>query len=145
MSIRNRNLHRDLTKGHIGHPRSLIHWGLVMALTCALLLASMASGAGLGVPTASATSHPAPTVSSLTPGAGTTAGGTSVVIAGTDLTDATAVTFGGVAATSFTVDSATQITAEAPAHAAGPVNVLVTAPGGTSANTAGVDGPSGGR
>ena len=41
-------------------------------------------------------------------------GGTSVTITGTNFTGATAVTFGGIAATSFTVNSATQITAVAP-------------------------------
>lgn len=68
-----------------------------------------------------------PQVSSLTPGSTTDlGGGTSVVIAGTTFTDATAVTFGGVAAESFTVDGDTQITAVAPAHAAGTVQVVVT-------------------
>ena len=56
MNIRNRNLHGDVTQGHYGRPESAIRWGLVMALTCALLLAWMASGAGSGVPTASAAS-----------------------------------------------------------------------------------------
>ena len=44
-----------------------------------------------------------------------------------------------MAATSFTVELATQITAVAPAQAAGPVDVLVTTSGGTSANTASDD------
>src|SRR5690606_36282393 len=73
-----------------------------------------------------------PTLASLTPATGTTAGGTSVVLTGADLTGATAVTFGGTAATSFTVDSATQITAITPAHAAGAVDVADTTPGGTA-------------
>jgi alpha-tubulin suppressor-like RCC1 family protein len=76
---------------------------------------------------------PAPTVTSIAPAIGTTAGGTSVMITGTDFTGATGVTFGGVAAASFTVDSATQITATTPAHAAGAVSVEVTTPGGTNA------------
>jgi hypothetical protein len=42
------------------------------------------------------------------------------------------VQFGGVAASSFTVDSGTQITAVAPARAAGAAAVTVTTPGGTS-------------
>jgi hypothetical protein len=41
------------------------------------------------------------------------------------------VTFGGTAATSFTVASATSITATTPAHAPGAVDVAVTTPGGT--------------
>ncbi|NBV21440.1 MAG: hypothetical protein EBS05_05890 [Proteobacteria bacterium] len=57
-----------------------------------------------------------------------------MTITGTDFTGATGVTIGGTAVTSFTVDSATQITATTPAHAAGAVSVIVTTPGG--ANTA---------
>ncbi len=41
---------------------------------------------------------PAPTISTLNPDAGPTAGGTAVVITGTNLTGASAVTFGGTAA-----------------------------------------------
>ncbi len=74
----------------------------------------------------------APAVTGLTPPSGPTAGSTSVVITGTDLTGATAVTFGGTAATSFVVDSGTQITAVAPAHAAGLAEVVVTTLGGDS-------------
>ena len=78
----------------------------------------------------------APTVTSVSPTAGPTAGGTSVVITGTNLSGATAVTFGGTAATGFTVNSATQITATAPAGSAGTVDVRVTTTGGTSATGA---------
>lgn len=74
----------------------------------------------------------APSVLSLAPASGPLAGGTSVVLTGTGFTGASAVKFGGTNATSFTVDSATRITATAPAGAAGSVNVLVTTPGGTS-------------
>lgn len=79
---------------------------------------------------------PPPTLTGLSPNGGLTTGGTSVVISGTGFTGATAVTFGGTAATSFTVNSATGITATAPAHAAGTIDVVVTAPGGTSAPSA---------
>ena len=54
----------------------------------------------------------------------------SVVITGTNFTGATGVTFHGTVAT-FTVDSDTQITATAPARAAGTINLSVTAPGVT--------------
>lgn len=77
-----------------------------------------------------------PTVTSLSPTVGTTAGGTSVTITGTNLTGATAVAFGATAATGFTVNSGTQITATSPAGAAGTVNVRVTTPVGTSATAA---------
>jgi hypothetical protein len=79
-----------------------------------------------------------PTVTAVAPNAGPTAGGTSVKITGTNLTAATTVKFGTVAATTFSVDSATQITATSPAHAAGAVDVTVTTLGGTSA-TSGAD------
>ncbi len=79
---------------------------------------------------------PAPVVTSVIPTSGPAAGGTTVTITGTDLTGATAVRFGSTAATNFTVNSATQITAIAPAGS-GNVDVTVTTPGGTSATTAG--------
>ena len=76
----------------------------------------------------------APTVTSIAPTAGPTAGGTSVVITGTNLDSATAVDFGANAAT-VTADSATSITATAPAGSAGAVDVTVTTAGGTSATS----------
>lgn len=78
------------------------------------------------------TSAVSPAIASLAPTSGSTTGGTSVVITGTGLTGATAVTFGGAAATSYTVDSATQITASTPAHSAGAVDVAVTTAVGTT-------------
>jgi hypothetical protein len=60
-----------------------------------------------------------------------------VTITGTNLTGATAVKFGGAAATSYTVNSATQVTATTPAHAAGAVDVAVTTPGGTATSIGG--------
>lgn len=74
----------------------------------------------------------APTITSATPSSGSTAGGTSVTITGTGLTGASAVTFGGNAATSFTVTGDTQITAVTPAGGAGATSVAVTTPGGTA-------------
>ncbi|WP_425253843.1 IPT/TIG domain-containing protein [Janthinobacterium sp. NFX145] len=79
---------------------------------------------------------PAPTVTSISPTAGPTAGGGSVIITGTGFTGATAVTFGATPATGFTVNSATQITATAPAGSSGTVDVRVTTTGGTSATSA---------
>jgi hypothetical protein len=74
----------------------------------------------------------APSLSSLSPSQGPVVGGTTVTLTGTNFTGATAVWFNGTAATSFTVNSSTQITAVAPAHAAGAAAVTVTTPGGTS-------------
>ncbi|MET7688111.1 IPT/TIG domain-containing protein [Streptomyces sp. NPDC005483] len=75
---------------------------------------------------------PAPSLSSLSPSQGPVAGGTTVTLTGTGFTGATAVRFDGTAATSFTVNSATQITAVSPAHAASAAAITVTTPGGTS-------------
>ena len=82
---------------------------------------------------------PAPTIASVSPTTVCTTGGVSVVVSGTNLTGATAVNFGSTAATSFTIDSATQITAVVPSGVAGTVDVSVTTPGGTSSNTAADD------
>ncbi|MGA2122555.1 MAG: IPT/TIG domain-containing protein [Methanoregula sp.] len=75
----------------------------------------------------------APVVSSISPKAGPLTDGQSVTITGTGFTGATTVNFGGTAATHMTVVSGTSITATAPAHAAGVVDVTVITPGGTSA------------
>ena len=77
----------------------------------------------------------APTVTSLSPTTGSTAGGTTVTITGTNLANATAVTFGEVAVTTFQSDTATQIVLTAPAGAAGAVDVTVATASGTSATS----------
>ncbi|MEV0537914.1 IPT/TIG domain-containing protein, partial [Kitasatospora sp. NPDC050463] len=73
----------------------------------------------------------APTLTVLNPNQGVSSGGTSVTLLGGGFTGATAVKFGTVNATSFTVASDTVITAISPAGS-GSVQVTVTAPGGTS-------------
>src|SRR5262249_18543636 len=78
---------------------------------------------------------PAPTITAVSPASGTNAGGTVVTISGTNFTGASSVKFGGVNATGFTVLSDGSLTATAPAHAAGTVDITVTTPGGTSAIT----------
>ncbi|WP_327389218.1 IPT/TIG domain-containing protein [Streptomyces microflavus] len=77
----------------------------------------------------------APAVTGISPSSGTTAGGTSVTITGTDLNGATSIDFGGTPATAISC-TATSCTATSPAHAAGAVHVRVTTPGGTSPATA---------
>lgn len=74
----------------------------------------------------------APSVSSLSASSGGTAGGTVVTITGSNFSGASLVLFGQVAAQAF-VNSATQITAVAPAQGAGTVDVTVVSPTGTSA------------
>jgi len=70
--------------------------------------------------------NPAPTVNTISPSSGTTAGGTPVTIAGTGFLAGASVTIGGTAATSVTVVNSTSITATTAAHAAGAGNVVVT-------------------
>ncbi|MGQ0520892.1 MAG: DUF7948 domain-containing protein [Actinomycetota bacterium] len=71
-----------------------------------------------------------PLVTALSPRSGPA--GTSVLLSGSGLSGATAVRFGSVAATSFSVLSAAQIRAVAPAQAAAAATVTVTTPAGTS-------------
>lgn len=78
---------------------------------------------------------PVPTFTGIAPASGSTTGGTTVTITGTGFTGASAITFDSTDASSFTVNSATQITATTPAHAAGAVNVAVTTGGGTATGT----------
>ena len=88
---------------------------------------------------------PVPTITSFNPTSGPV--GSSVTVTGTGFTGATSVTFGTIAATSFTVNSDTQITAVVPggfAHSP----IKVTTAGGTAKSstnftlTSGGSGPS---
>jgi len=72
-----------------------------------------------------------PSILGVTPSVGTTAGGFSVTIQGLYFTGATAVTFGGVSISSFTVVNSNTITLIAPAHASGYINVTVSNSYGT--------------
>jgi len=81
------------------------------------------------------TPNTAPAISSVSPSSGPAAGGTAVTISGTGFAVGATVTFGGTAATNVQVVGSTTITATAPAHASGPVNVVVTNPGGQSAKS----------
>ena len=73
-----------------------------------------------------------PGVISINPNSGTTSGGTTVTIIGTNLFGTTAVFFGGTSAASFVVNSPAQITAVTAPEIAGPVDVTVTTAGGNS-------------
>jgi len=74
-----------------------------------------------------------PTLTSVSPNSGSTAGGTSVTISGTNFSSGATVRFDTTAATNVNVVSSTSITANTPSHAAGPVNVVVTNANGQSA------------
>jgi alpha-tubulin suppressor-like RCC1 family protein len=77
-----------------------------------------------------------PSITNVQPDTGPEAGGTTVVISGSDLAGASAVDFGSTPASSFSVSSADSITAVSPAGGQGTVDVTVTTPGGTSATQA---------
>jgi len=80
----------------------------------------------------------APTITTISPNSGSTLGGQTVTITGTNLTGTSGVTFGGTAATITGTPTATQVAVTTPARAtAGAVNVVVTAPGGTTTSTGG--------
>jgi hypothetical protein len=82
---------------------------------------------------------PAPTVTGVSPTAGPTTAGTVVTITGSNLSGASSVDFGGTAATNLTNNTATSIQVNAPAHAAGTVDVHVTTGGGASATNSPAD------
>ena len=82
---------------------------------------------------------PAPTVTGVGPASGSTAGGTTVTVTGTNFSACSsgiAVNFGGTPGTNVTVTSPTTLTVTSPAGAVGPVDVTVVMPGGTSATSA---------
>ena len=86
---------------------------------------------GTATSTSDFTFYSSPTTPSFSPAAGGT--DTSVTITGTNFTGATAVGFGGTTASSFTVNSSTQITAIVGSGSTG--KVTVTTPGGTATST----------
>jgi hypothetical protein len=84
----------------------------------------------------SCSAMPAPTVSSATPGSGTAAGGSTLVVVGTNFAAGATVRVGGVAAT-VTSLSATSATVRTGAHAVGTADVLVTNPDAQGASLPG--------
>ncbi|MDO7845075.1 Ig-like domain repeat protein [Hymenobacter sp. M29] len=87
-----------------------------------------ATNGNVAAPQFSITYAPLPTITNFSPANGPV--GTSVTITGTNFTGATAVAFNGLAAASFTVNSATSITAVVPVGVtAGKISV--TTPSGT--------------
>ncbi len=88
------------------------------------------SGQEIGL---SAEVQPAPAITSISPASGSISGGTGVTITGTNLNGASSVKFGSTPATSFTVESETQISAIAPPSSApGAVDVTATTLAGNS-------------
>lgn len=85
-------------------------------------MANFISARGMGGTTLST-----PTLISVSPGFGVAAGGTSVVVTGTNFTSGVTVKFDGVPASSQLIVDGTTITCVTPAHAAGRVDVTLWA------------------
>ncbi|MFD8969319.1 IPT/TIG domain-containing protein [Streptomyces sp. NPDC059568] len=105
--------------------------------------AGAAGSVGVSVTTAGGTNNglsftyvAVPTVTTVTPDEGPTAGGTPVTVAGTGLTSTNSVTFDGNPAP-FTVISDTAVSAVTPPGAAGPVDVVVSNDAGSATATDG--------
>ena len=107
---------------------------VTQAASAGAVTVAVTNGSGTRSLSTSFTFHDPPTLSSLTPTSGTTAGGTSVTLTGTNLSGTSAVTFGGTAATVISASSTTTVVST-PAHSAGLVDVVVTTPGGSSTLT----------
>lgn len=114
-----------------GASRGCLHLRRHIFLTVPTLILGLLLGQLGGLPTALAAV--APSVSALAPTAGPLGGGTEVTVTGTGLAGATRVTFGGVAGTSLTVLSDSQLRVMSPPRSTrGAVAVLVTTLEGTS-------------
>jgi len=77
-----------------------------------------------------------PQITGVSPATGSTGGGTSVTITGTNFSGVSSVLFGSTAAASFRVNSATSITAVSPAESAATINIVVGGSKGSSVATA---------
>jgi hypothetical protein len=102
--------------------------GVVAPLLIGLSLASSACGTSAMGPGSVA----AFTVSGISPNTGTTIGGTSVTITGSNFSADASVSIGGVLATRVVFVGATTLTATTGGHAAGAVDVVVTSGGQSS-------------
>jgi hypothetical protein len=111
-----------------------LRWPAKVGASAALCLVGALAGTGLYFGNLAYIGPPPPAVTGISPNGGSTAGGTTVSIAGTGLAGATVVTFGAEAGR-ITADSNTQVTAISP-PGTGTVTVTVTTPAGTSQATA---------
>ncbi|WP_040792267.1 IPT/TIG domain-containing protein [Nocardia paucivorans] len=110
-------------------------------LTVTVPAGAAAGAVGVEVTTAGGTNNglsytyvDEPTIGTLSPDSGPTAGGTAVTISGTGLTTTQTVTFDDVAAP-FSVISDTSVAAVTPPGTAGAVDVVITTGGGSATGT----------
>ena len=98
---------------------------------------------GNGMPAINATVElTPPSVASISPVSGSTAGGEAVTITGEHLAGATSVTFGGAVA-AITSNSNTEVVVTTPPGAAGTADVVVTTAGGSASGAYRYDAPPG--
>ncbi len=92
-----------------------------------LAIAALAAAAlaVAGAPPAARAADPTPTITSISPSAGTVNGGTIVTVKGTDFRDLIRVTFGGNEATEVTILNSTTLTLKTPLGAKGLVPVVI--------------------
>lgn len=93
------------------------------------------TSAGTWTTTGGYTFFDAPTITSVAPNTGPSAGGQSISIAGTNFIVGASVVIGGTAATNIVVASGTQIHCVTPLHVAGNADVVVTTAGGAATST----------
>ncbi|MCL5447107.1 MAG: IPT/TIG domain-containing protein [Actinobacteria bacterium] len=113
----------DVVAGNVANPS---------AGTYTLAVSTSSDIERVSTPNYAITPPPVPTITGLSPSSGSTEGDTKVVVTGTYFSSVSAVYFGRVAASSYTVDSSTEITAISPAESAGTVEVTVDTSAGTS-------------
>jgi hypothetical protein len=126
-------------------PSSTRPAAVLVALGIAIVSLHGCGGSDNGGPGPRPTPTP-PSVTAITPAAGSTSGNTSVTITGLNFASGATVTIAGTAATNVTVESATRLTARTGPRGAGSGDVVVSvgALSGTLANgyTYAVPGPS---
>jgi hypothetical protein len=106
----------------------------VGALAIWLASVSALCTGGLSTPVQSE-APPVPSLGSVSPALGDTAGGIQITLSGTGLTGTTAVTIGGTACTSIVVVNSTTVRCLTPAKSAGTYDVEITTSGGTDSLT----------
>jgi hypothetical protein len=97
---------------------------------------SVAAAGGSVTSTGAYTYGATPTLTNISPNIGPASGGQTVTITGTNLSNATAVTFGG-SSSAVATNTATSITVTTPSGAAGAVDVVVTTVGGSATSVGG--------
>src|SRR5215470_10309217 len=103
---------------------------LTLGLCVALSALVGCGGGGSVARVRSANVTPAPTLSTVTPSSGPSAGGVDVTVTGTGFQAGCTVAVGGTAATKVVFNSSTQLVVTTPAHQPASADISVTNPDG---------------